>query len=245
MTPAFGAVVYDQPVTNNVIYGTGNTNGNTWSVDQESPIGLELALRAHTRFPAPLNDFPNDGIGDYGGFPAGGFNGGGSSSWNFDWSVNSNYNTNGGVLNLYTYTLSLDTDPTAGVTLQSIGIDPVNFCPGSPVNDSAQGTNATPQSGGTVYPNCGAYTSGLATNNLVQNSWRYAFFPSVPFDPNTPGVYTIDLKAFYASGLSAGQLAGEVSINVDVTPEPATLGFLGAGLAVLALVSRRCLKAKV
>jgi len=235
--PAFGAVVYDQPVTNNVIYGSGNTNGNTWSEDQESSIGLELALRAHTRFPTPLNDFPNDGAGDYGPFPAGNFNGG-SSSWNFDWSVNTNYNGAGGVLNTYTYVLSLDTDPTSGVTLQSIGVDPVNAC-GSPVNDSAQGTNATPQSGGTVYGTCALYTAGLGANNLVQNSWRYAFFPSIPFDPTVAGVYTIDLKAFYAGGGNAGQLAGEVSINVDTTPEPATLGLLGGGLLVLPLVARR------
>ena len=86
--PLFGTIIQNTTVRNNVIYGSGNGNA-AWTVDRAN--GVELGLRAKTRFPVPLDQFNTDGAGRF-YFPAGNFGPGGNQpSWNFDWSINSDY----------------------------------------------------------------------------------------------------------------------------------------------------------
>src|ERR1700754_379643 len=142
--PMAAAVVHDTNVTNNVITGSGITNGG-FTVDQAN--GVEVGLRARTRFPVPLNDFPNNGAGTFGDFPAGGFGPGflnQTASWAIDFSINSDYlGTSGIKLNGYTYVLEFDTDPSAAV-LYSFQADPINV----PYADHDLGDNSTGQGAG-------------------------------------------------------------------------------------------------
>ncbi len=233
--PLAGTIIHNTTVTNNVIYGSGNINGS-FTRDQQN--GIELGLRAKTRFPSSLNDFPNDGAGTF-FFPAGNFGPSGNQpSWNFDWSINSNYlGTGGGPnLNAYTYQLELDTNASAAVTFGP-AFDPIN----QTCTDDAIGNNATAANSGAFISNCGAagtaatYASLIGGNNLGQNSWRYTFFPAQApgFDPAMPGVYTIRLSAY-----SGATLLAQTSINVVATPEPAAIVLIGAGLAGIAIRRR-------
>ena len=48
------------------------------------------------------------------------------------------------------------------------------------------------------------YSTLLANNNVLQQSWRYAFFPVFPplntYDPDIPGLYTVYLLAKDTNG---------------------------------------------
>lgn len=97
-SPAKAVIAFDQDVTNNVIFGSGNANGS-WTTDRAN--GVEVGLRAKVRFNAanaPENTFNSNGAGTYefqAGLPPTGFGfAPGSTStatWNFEWSINSNY----------------------------------------------------------------------------------------------------------------------------------------------------------
>ena len=231
--PLTGTIIQNTTVTNNVIYGSGNINAG-FTLDQEN--GIELGLRAKTRFPSSLNDFPNNGAGTF-FFPAGNFGPSGNQpSWNFDFSINSNYNGTGANLNAYTYKLELDTNTSAAVTFGP-AFDPIN----QTCTDDAIGTNATAANSGAFISNCGAagtgatYASLINSNNLGQNSWRYTFFPlqAPGFDPAMPGIYTIRLSAY-----SGNTLLAQTSIDVVATPEPAAIVLIGAGLVGIAIRRR-------
>lgn len=230
--PLFGTIIQNTTVTNNVIYGSGSGN-LAWTVDRAN--GIELGLRSHTRFPVPLDQFNTDGAGTF-YFPAGNFGPSGTQpSWNFDWSINSNYlaTVGGPSLSAFTYRLELDTNTSAAVTFAPF-FDPIN----QPCLDNAIGNNGTAASSGASVACPGGaatYAVLIGSNNLGQNSWRYTFFPGlVPtFDPAVEGIYTIRLSAY-----SGANLFAQTSIDVVATPEPAALGMIGAGLAGLVLLRR-------
>ncbi len=233
--PLFGTIVQNTNITTNVIFGTGNVNGS-FTVDLSN--GIELGLRARTRFPAPLSDFTNDGAGTF-YFPAGNFGPGGTQpSWNFDWSINSDYlGTSGVKLSGLTYKMELDTNASAAVTFAP-AFDPIN----QTCTNDAIGNNGTAANSGAFVGNCGAggtaatYASLIGNNNLGQNSWRYTLFSLVSgFDPAMPGTYTIRLSAYDSTGTT---LLARTSIDVVATPEPAAFGLIGAGLAGMALLRR-------
>ncbi len=244
-TPSSNAgVLFDQDVTNNVIVGSGVTNGG-FTVDQSN--GIELGLRGRVRFNAsnqPENTFNSNGAGTYTfqvGQPAGGgfgFASGSSSTanWNFDWSINSDYLGTGGLnLDDLTYQLDIDFDPTAGTNFLSF--DPIARGLTGQDYDHAFGTNATAQSAGTTGTTAN-YAGLIASNNLAQNSWNLEFFdsPTFPFNANVPGVFDIRLTAFDSVG---AQLA-QTQIQVNTVPEPASiLTFAGLGLCAFSMGVRR------
>jgi hypothetical protein len=223
---ANAAIQFDQNVTGGVIYGSGNLNGG-FTVDRNGDIGLELGLRAHTRFPSSDDTaagIMSHGNGDYGYFPAQGFFSGGSpggtrASWSFDFSINSNYNGAGGSLSNLTYLLNIDYDPSAGTSFLSLN-------PLTAISDNAYGTNS-----GLLAIGTAATSPGLAaTTNLAQNSEQLNFFAGLPpFNPNVSGIYDISLQAFQSGNL-VGQ--SEIQVLVGSAPEPASLALwsvLGIG----------------
>lgn len=238
-------------ITPDVIFGTGNANGS-WTVDQDAGEGMELGLRAKLRFNAmgqPENTFNWDGNDTY-TFFAGVAPGGFSSDtpvWNFEWSINTDYNGNGSALSDYRYELSLDADPGAGTNF--LTFDPVQ--PFGPVSctDAAIGTNATGNGGGTSVT-CTAPGSILAyqlligTNNVAQNSANYDFFNAFPpltsFDPTDVGIYTIQLSAFDAMDNLVAMTS--IDVNVEAVPVPGAALLMGGAMAGFGALRRRAKK---
>jgi hypothetical protein len=226
--PASAAITYDQNVTSDVIFGSGNANGG-FTVDREN--GIELGLRGKVRFDStgqPQNTFNSNGAGTY-TFQSGEYNNNGRPVWNFEWSINSNYDGNGNYIGNYNYVLSLDTDPGAGTTF-SFPFDPIHLT----TFDNAFGTNATGNGAGTVGT-AGNYASLLTSTNLAQNSWAYIWY--APINPNANGIYTIQLSAYDPNNNNA--LVASTSINVVTTPIPAGLMLMASGLGFLGFAGRR------
>lgn len=217
-------------VTNDVIFGTGNSN-HGFTVETEG--SLELGLRAKLRYgPSGANDALGVGIiqnvaGDYlfdsniSSAPAN------KAMWNFDWTINSNFDGNGGNLNTYSYAIGIDLDPTAATNMLSG--DPIG-----PLSDAAFGDNSTGNGAGTV-----GFAPLLAfSNNIAQNSSNYGFALPFTFFALGDGLYTVSLSAF-----DGGTLVSSVSINVIVAPAavplPAGLPLLVVALGGLGLIRRR------
>lgn len=229
-----GPVLFDQDVTPDIIFGSGNVNGS-FTTNQMS--GVELGLRAKLRFDAansPQNVFNSNGDGTYtfksGQPPTGfGFAPGSPSTavWNFEWSINSDYDgTSGLFLDDLTYALSIDFDPGPGTNF--LTFDVINDLPVAGYWDHAIGTNATPNGGGTSAGDNPTYLALIAANNVAQNSWNMEFFDDAgggfPFNANQNGTYEFVLTAF--SGLSE---VASTAITINAVPEPSSLALLGLG----------------
>ncbi len=241
--PAQAEMFTDANLTSNVIFGSGNANGG---FNGERKNGVEIGLRAKLRFDEnnqPQNTFNNNGDGTYtfqSGTPSPGFgwdpNSTSTASWNFEWSVNSNYNgTSGFMLDDLTYIMSIDFDPTSGTSLALQNqFDPINVL----YADHAIGINGTGNGQGAEATDEADYASLISNNNLAQNSWNMQFFDTMayPFDDRVNGEYTISLKAF-----NGATLLSESCITVNVVPEPSTYaGLLGiASISLLAYGWRR------
>jgi len=239
VTRSADALLYDQNVTSEVIFGSGNANGS-WTVDRDN--GVELGLRAKVRFNAanlPENTFNSDGAGNYtfgAGLPPTGFGfAPGSPStakWNFEWSINSNFDGSS-MFNLsdLTYEIRIDFDPSSPGT-NFLSFDPINV----PIADNAIGTNLTGNGAGAVAANPTDYSGLIAGNNLAQNSWNMEFFDDgggFSFAGNNTGEYSFELLAFNG----ATQVAS-TAITVNAVPEPSAVlfgslvcGVLGANYA--------------
>lgn len=228
-SPLVAAISFDQNVTNNAIFGSGNANGS-YTVDRTD--GVELGLRAKIRFPAPQNTFLSQGDGTYGSFNTGG-PGSNTPNWSFEWSINTNY-TGATGLNLddLTYLLRIDTNPGAAATYNSFDpMDPLNHPNGW--WDHSIGTNATANGAGAEATDATSYAALVANNNLAQNSWRMDFFFSpAQFNPLLDGQYDFELLAFRGDVQIAGTFMSVIVGNgAPPVPEPASLVAWG-GLAL-------------
>ena len=153
---SFGAHadVYNQNVTNNVIMGTGISNGG-FTVDTGS--GVELGLRARERYdlvnnqPSNVTGSNNNGTYNHNAGEPLGFGGVGQNRarWNFDWSIN----TGTANVNAYTYRLGMDFDAGVGTNFQMF--DPINLS----IADHSFGNNTTAQSAGVEATTAAGYAT--------------------------------------------------------------------------------------
>jgi hypothetical protein len=241
---------YNDNVTSNVIFGAGNANGG-FTVDRTA--GVELGLRGKLRFDAnnlPQNTFNYTGVSGA-GHGVYTFAGGGvdpmngplpgwadatTPVWNFEWSVNVNYDGSalGRGLDDLTYALFVDFNPAA-LDVPAVIFDPINVS----FADHSIGDSATAGGAGVEATSAPNYAALIAANSMAQNSWSMEFFDApaspYPFNPNTAGTYTIRLDAY--DGIN---LVSSASIDVTVAvPEISAFMFGGLICGVLGLWSLR------
>ena len=245
------ALLFDQNVTPEVIFGSGNTNGS-FTVDRAN--GVELGLRGklrHNAAGAPENTFNSNSDGTYS------FNAGvaptqaaPTAEWSFEWSINSDYDdTSGYFLSSLNYVLGLDSDPTAGTSF--VTFDPINGggCGGGAAVswDHAIGNNSTGNGGGTKFggaPVCdtASYATAIGANNVAQNSWKpHWFLASSGFDPTVDGTYDFYLQANDSAGAQVARTSMQIIVGDGAAqvPVPATLLLFGAGLLGLGYSRRK------
>jgi hypothetical protein len=253
------ALMFDQNVNPNVIFGSGNANGS-YTVDTTN--SLELGLRGKLRHNAtgqPENTFNSNGDGTYsfaaGVAPTQAFP---TAVWSFEWSINTDLSgTSGLKLNDYTYALGLDTNPSAAATFGVI-FDPIHANdPLAGVNcwDHSMGTNATGNGAGVEVPtaNCRSadaptkaaaaaqYATNIDTYNVAQNSWKAHWYFGPGFDPTIDATYDIYLAAIDPTGAEVARSSIQIIVGNGgaEVPAPATLALLAGGLLGLAAVRRR------
>lgn len=214
---------YDQPVTPDAIFGSGNDNGG-YTVSRKH--GIEVGLRGKVRFPVPLNQFNSNGDGTY-SFDAGdacpGFSFAGpplclaTPVWSFEWSINTDYDgTTGKFVGDYVYELGMDADPGHGTDYTVFD----NITPSliAPLFDHAFGVNGTANGAGVEAADPATYATYLGLYNVAQNSWNYEFFNNLgtslaSFDPAVDGNYKIYLKVKHPG---TGHVVNEVEIQILV-----------------------------
>ena len=234
---AYAVTTFDDNVTPDVIFGSGNLNGS-FTVDRDNDI--ELGLRGklrHNGVGAPENTFNSNGDGSYDFFggvaPTQSFP---TAEWSFEWSINSDYTDPvGRALDDLTYELSIDTDPGPGIG-SPVVFDPINDVnPGNGMVlwDHSTGNNSTTSATDNIAGDAATYATNIATDNVAQNSWKpHWFIPG--FHPSAIGTYTISLTAF-----DTGTPVASTSIDINVVPEPTTFALGGLGLALIAVRRRR------
>jgi hypothetical protein len=218
------ALSFDQNVTPDVIFGSGNGNG-FWTVD--SANNTEVGLRAKVRFAGVYN---SNGDGTYS--HSTGISTGSAAIWNFEFSINTNLDgasDNARTLDTVSIVLSVDTDPTAGINM-------ISFSPFAAWSDNAVGTNATGNGAGV---DGGAPSSGTVVQNSQNLGWLLGGL-MIPFDANADATYDFTLSVLSGSAvLSSTAMTVIVGAGGAAIPEAATLGLFGLGLAGLGIAGLR------
>ena len=213
-------VLFDQNITPDVLYGSGNANGG-WTVQTDNNV--ELGIRTHVRMPTPLNVFNSNGDGTY-SYASGVISG--KSLWNYDFSFNLNQDGSsnpGRDFNNTRITLGVDTDGGAGQSF--FFVDPTTNW-----TDNAYGDNSTGNGNGDDTAATNAVLGGGLY--VLQNSQNFAW---TGLDPTLgPATWDFTLQAWDDSG-GAPALLSQVGMSVLIDggaqiPEPSTFLLLSAGL---------------
>ncbi len=186
---------YDQNVTPDVIFGSGNANG-FFTVERNAAAGVEVGLRAKIPF---TNTFNSQGDGTYVFTLAETDHDNNPSTpnrFNIEFSVNTDYlGQTGNVTGSLSYEIGIDTDPSEGVSYafgDPILVDGGGFL----APDHSFGDNSTVNGGGVVAVLYDTYINYLNTYNVVQNSNKYQDYAqafSFAYDPNIDATYDVYL----------------------------------------------------
>ena len=216
---ANSALMYDQDVTPDVFYGTGNSNGG-WTVDLQNNI--ELGLRTHRRMPVPSAETGSNGDGTY-SWESGLIDG--KSSWNYDFSINIDQGDTGSTLfDQVIVTLFIDADPSAGTSF--FAVDPLAFWGDNTYGTNISGPNSTNNASASAAVNA---DRGVSSGYYIaQNSQNFAW---TGLDATIAGTWDFKLEV---SDLN-GQLLAGTSMQVLVdggaqVPVPGTLALFAVGL---------------
>lgn len=204
---ASAQVEFDQNVTPDVIFGSGNSNGNFTT---HRANGVEIGLRAKIPFVGTTNS-NGDGTYSYTLLETDhDSNAATANRWNFDWTVNTDFDgTSGLKVDDFTYELGMDGNPGLGTTFAMF--DPITV----PYADHSFGDNSTANGAGVEALNDVGYSGLTASSNVVQQSWRYSFFAALlpAYDPAIPGTYAVYLLARDGGGSVVARVDIQVLIG--------------------------------
>lgn len=213
------------------IYGGGNPDGG-WT-SSSTANNLQLALRGKLRDSGSVPWSPGN-IYNFPGGPS--LLNSARSSVNWEFSINSDV-SGSGLTNLlaFNYRISVDTDPTAGLSWTV-------FNPLTTYSDNSLGTNATTNGSGledNIY----------AGRNIAQNSENMAFLPFAA-GAGITGIYDFRLQAFSLTDTDFVSPIAEVQVRLNIgvpsttaVPEPSTYGLIGAA-ALIGLIATRRIRGK-